>query len=128
MKSPFLWENAPWILSIQKEGEAMEMVGALPNLGEILETLGEPIEDVAKETSECVEMEAEDDGLRALLGKEQYNEYRGWIKEAEDLAQLYGNGEHEERNITLLEENARDVLLDKSSSLDEKIRAAQREK
>lgn len=128
LKSPFLWENAPWIFSAQKEGDAMEMVGCLPNLKEMVGTLDEQIENAQKEIAECVEMEAEDDNLRTLLSKELYEEYRGWIKEAEELDQLYGSIGCKKRKTTSLEENTRNVLLDESSSLDEKIRAAQRKK
>lgn len=37
---------------------------------------------------------------------------------------MYEIVEHEEKTITQLKESEKDVLLDKSSTLDEKIRAA----
>lgn len=126
--SPFLWEHSPWIFSVQKEGEAMEMVGSLPNLGEIWETWNVPKEDIAKETAGYVETKEDDDSLRALVGEELYKEFRGWIRESEELDQMYESVEHGEGEITLLEENEREVLLDKNSTLDEKIRAARKEK
>lgn len=126
--SPFLWENSPWIFSVQREGEAMEMVGSLPNLGEIWETWDVPEEGVVKEADVYVETAEDNDSLRVLLGEELYDEFRGWIKESEEMAQIYESVEYEERKITPLEANERDVLLDKSSTLDEKIRAARKEK
>ena len=106
----------------------MEMVGSLPNLGEIWEIWDVSKEDVAKEVPVYVETAEDDDSLRALLGEELYDEFRGWIKESEEMAQIYESVEYEERKITPLEANERDVLLDKSSTLDEKIRAARKEK
>lgn len=126
--SPFLWEHSPWIFSVQKEGDAMEMVGSLPNLGEIWEIWDVPKEDIVKEAAVCVETAEDDDSLRVFLGEELYDEFRGWIKESEELAQIYEGVEYEERKITPLEANERDVLLNKNSSLDEKIRAARKEK
>ena len=30
--SPYLWVNSPWKLAVRKDGDAMELVGSVPNL------------------------------------------------------------------------------------------------
>lgn len=124
--SPFGWENAPWIFSVQKEGEVMEMVGSLPDLEKLWKIQNNRIAENDDEIAECTEMEVDDDRLQMLLGKSQYDELCGWIEENEELAQIYERGESEEKESSLMEEIERNVLLSKDSSLDDKINAARK--
>ena len=56
--SPFFRAHAPWIFAVQKEADAMEMVGSLPNLGRIrleaeeaeLEYLEKYVEQLVRES------------------------------------------------------------------------------
>lgn len=124
--SPFWRENAPWIFSVQEEGEVMEMVGSLPDLRKLWEIQNNRMAENDDEIAECAETEADDDRLQMLLGKSQYDELCGWIKEDEELTQIYERGESEEKDSSLMEEIERNVLLSKDSSLDDKINAARK--